>query len=340
MKVLALVMDLWGHQRSASSLHTAAIALTVGTLLLSACGGSSPPVDGRDSQRGDSKATSIDSASPKDRSPADDSDDQHPPEPNLTEGSESGRSRKPEQRKGENKPEPSAEGDPGSRVLSIGDEGPKIRRLQRRLRDLSYWVGSVDGVFGSLTQQAVYAFQGNEGLARDSVVGPETRSALNNAGKPAIRSTNGWVVEINESAQVLMVAEDGQIRWSFHTSTGTEESYRHPSGQTLMADTPNGKWRISWQVDGWWDGRLGRMWRPKYFIRMGSGARLPACASLSSITWLCTSDDSGYELHLARRSRSTRKCRLGVLVTKTLGSSVMGPVVHPKNRAHQSRTRT
>jgi hypothetical protein len=286
LKFLVLVLGLGGHPRSANSLGVATIAFMVGMLLLSACGGSSPPVDGRDSTRGNSEAsTSTNSPPPKNSSQASDSDDQRPdpdftPEPNPTEGPESDRSGKPKKRTGENKPVPSAEGDPGSMVLSIGDEGPRIRRLQRRLRDLSYWVGSVDGVFGSLTQQAVYAFQGIEGLARDGVVGPETRSALNSAGKPAIRSTNGLVVEINESAQVLMVAENGRIRWSFHTSTGTDEPYRHPSGQTLMADTPNGKWRITWQVDGWRDGRLGQMWRPKYFhsdgIAVHGFQRVPA----------------------------------------------------------------
>ena len=271
MKILALILDLGGHSRPADSLHGVAIALIVGMLLLSACGGNSLPADGRDSTRGDGEvSTPADSASPKGRSQAGDSEDQNPdsdftPEPKPSEDPESGRSTKPKPRKGEDKPAPSAGGDSKSMLLSIGDEGPQIRRLQRRLRDLSYWVGSVDGVFGSLTQQAVYAFQGIEGLARDGVVGPETRSALNNAGRPAIRSTNGLVVEIDESAQVLMVAENGRIRWSFHTSTGTEEPYRHPSGQTLMADTPNGKWRITWQVDGWRDGRLGHMWRPKYF---------------------------------------------------------------------------
>ena len=48
------------------------------------------------------------------------------------------------------------------------------------------------------------------------------------------------------------------------TSTGTEEPYVH-EGRELLADTPPGRFEISWQVVGWRDGALGRMWRPKYF---------------------------------------------------------------------------
>ncbi|MGH2383404.1 MAG: L,D-transpeptidase [Candidatus Limnocylindria bacterium] len=70
---------------------------------------------------------------------------------------------------------------------------------------------------------------------------------------------------MDEARQILLVVRGERVQWAFHTSTGTEDSYRHPSGRTLLADTPNGRWTISWQVDGWRDGRLGRMWRPKYF---------------------------------------------------------------------------
>lgn len=57
---------------------------------------------------------------------------------------------------------------------------------------------------------------------------------------------------------------DGQARWVWNTSTGTERPYAH-DGRQLLADTPPGDFTISWQVDGWRDGELGRMWRPKYF---------------------------------------------------------------------------
>ncbi|MBW3606232.1 MAG: L,D-transpeptidase [Actinobacteria bacterium] len=49
------------------------------------------------------------------------------------------------------------------------------------------------------------------------------------------------------------------------TSTGTNEHYQHPAGYTALAETPDGRDRIDWQVDGWRRNELGRLWCPKYF---------------------------------------------------------------------------
>src|SRR5690606_30414997 len=77
------------------------------------------------------------------------------------------------------------------RVLRVGDKGKEIKKLQRRLRDLKYWVGPIDGVFGHLTQQALFAFQKTQGLQVDGVYGPQTRKALKNPKKVGARSKKG-----------------------------------------------------------------------------------------------------------------------------------------------------
>lgn len=158
---------------------------------------------------------------------------------------------------------------PAARVLRRGDEGQAVRKLQRKLANLRYWVGPADGVYGLLTEQAVMALQGAEGLQRDGIFGPKTRRAMRNASPARPRDRSGNHIEIDESRGILIIVRGGSARWVFHTSTGTEEPYEHPSGETYVADTPNGRWTFSWQVDGWRDGRLGRMWRPKYFHEDG-----------------------------------------------------------------------
>jgi peptidoglycan hydrolase-like protein with peptidoglycan-binding domain len=46
------------------------------------------------------------------------------------------------------------------------------------LEDLGYEVGPIDGIFGSLTEAGVKAFQENMSLTVDGLVGPETKAAL------------------------------------------------------------------------------------------------------------------------------------------------------------------
>ncbi len=144
-----------------------------------------------------------------------------------------------------------------------------MAEVQRRLKELRFWVGSVDGVFGWLTEQAVYAFQKANGITVDGTVGARTRAALAQPAVPSPQSREGRVIEIDKTQQLLYAVLDGELQWVFHTSTGTEQPYRHPDGYLAMADTPPGRHTVDWQVDGWRDGRLGPMYRPKYFHRDG-----------------------------------------------------------------------
>jgi hypothetical protein len=139
-----------------------------------------------------------------------------------------------------------------------------VLALQERLTALGYWLGTPDGSFGSLTQQAVYALQGAAGLSRDGVVGPVTRAALDAGTRPQARSSSGAVTEIDRDAGLIAFVRDGQVHLVLHTSTGTFERYRH-EGRRLLADTPEGRFAVTWAHDGWRDGALGRLYRPRYF---------------------------------------------------------------------------
>lgn len=64
-------------------------------------------------------------------------------------------------------------------VLSqLGSRGEEVRRIQQKLKDLGYAVGSVDGIFGLQTQKAVLEFQRKNGLNADGIVGQLTLAAL------------------------------------------------------------------------------------------------------------------------------------------------------------------
>ncbi len=63
-------------------------------------------------------------------------------------------------------------------VLRLGSSGEQVRTLQSKLKQWGYYSGSVDGVFGSQTQEAVKYFQRRNGLTADGVVGSATAAAL------------------------------------------------------------------------------------------------------------------------------------------------------------------
>ncbi|HEV2760814.1 MAG TPA: L,D-transpeptidase family protein [Acidimicrobiales bacterium] len=148
-------------------------------------------------------------------------------------------------------------------TLRRGDRGPEVLDLQRRLRGLGYWLGSLNDSFGPLTEQAVTAFQKVEGMTADGVAGPATQAALSAAERPSTAAA-GDLLEVDKERQVLFVVRGGTVAWVLNVSTGTELPYRI-DGRTELADTPVGRWKVAWAVDGVDVGELGALYRPRYF---------------------------------------------------------------------------
>lgn len=63
-------------------------------------------------------------------------------------------------------------------TVKYGSRGADVTYLQECLNKRSYSVGSVDGIFGYKTLAAVKAFQADNGLSVDGIVGPKTWDAL------------------------------------------------------------------------------------------------------------------------------------------------------------------
>ena len=66
-------------------------------------------------------------------------------------------------------------------TLRLGSRGPAVEELQALLASKGYRPGPSDGVFGTKTRTAVIAFQNDEGLTSDGLVGPATMKALGDA---------------------------------------------------------------------------------------------------------------------------------------------------------------
>ena len=63
-------------------------------------------------------------------------------------------------------------------VLKQGATGGEVKELQRRLKQWGYYSGSVDGVYGPQTVEAVKYFQRKNGLTVDGIAGRSTFAAL------------------------------------------------------------------------------------------------------------------------------------------------------------------
>ncbi len=74
-------------------------------------------------------------------------------------------------------------------TLYWGSRGSSVSLVQSRLRQWGYYKGSVDGIYGNGTAQAVRSFQAKNGLAVDGVVGPRTWAYLGLGGGQAAAPT-------------------------------------------------------------------------------------------------------------------------------------------------------
>jgi hypothetical protein len=150
-------------------------------------------------------------------------------------------------------------------TIGITARGPQVLAIQRRLLELGYWVGPLDGIYGELTHQAVMAFEKVEGLPVDGDADPHMVEVLEGASRPRPTSSSGDLVEIDITRQVLFVVRGGQVQWTFNISSGTEGPYVY-EGTTRTAHTPRGRYTMSRQIDGWRESHLGRLYRPKYVV--------------------------------------------------------------------------
>jgi N-acetylmuramoyl-L-alanine amidase len=59
-------------------------------------------------------------------------------------------------------------------LSKIGSRGEEVRRIQTKLKQLGFYNGSIDGIYGSATQKAVKRFQSSVGITSDGIAGSKT----------------------------------------------------------------------------------------------------------------------------------------------------------------------
>ncbi len=153
-------------------------------------------------------------------------------------------------------------------LMSRGATGAAVVAAQNRLLALGFWMPSANGSFDDNMLQAVYAFQKANGLPRTGAIDAATQAKFRTATRPRARSTSGSMIEIDKTRQILMVVNNGFVKYTFNTATGSDHPYTL-DGVRYSAHTPEGVFQVIRQVDGPDHGPLGTLFRPKYFTWSG-----------------------------------------------------------------------
>ncbi|MBO4338615.1 MAG: spore cortex-lytic enzyme [Clostridiales bacterium] len=59
-------------------------------------------------------------------------------------------------------------------LSKLGSRSDEVRRIQTKLKQLGYYNGTIDGIYGTQTRKAVINFQRSCGLTADGIAGPKT----------------------------------------------------------------------------------------------------------------------------------------------------------------------
>ncbi len=173
-------------------------------------------------------------------------------------------------------PAPAVPHDPGpfvpSKILNANSQGEAVLALEKRLSELRYDVGAVDGFYDQQTRQGVVAFQKYAGLKRTGTYTLETQKALHVAVLPeGLYPELGLPrIEIDIPRQVLLYFDEQGLNRVIAVSTGSNRKYceiSKKSGEEVcgVAKTPRGKFRIQWRISGWRESDLGKLYNPLYF---------------------------------------------------------------------------
>ena len=86
-----------------------------------------------------------------------------------------------------------------------GSTGSTVRTIQQKLKNWGYYKGSVDGIFGKKTKEAVKSFQKKNGLSADGIVGKKTLSALgiSSGGGSSSVTSNYSDADVNLLARLI-----------------------------------------------------------------------------------------------------------------------------------------
>ncbi|MBP7330836.1 MAG: peptidoglycan-binding protein [Firmicutes bacterium] len=123
-----------------------------------------------------------------------------------------------------------------SRYLRLSEplmNGPDVQYVQRRLMELGFYKGPVNGVYNPETRDAVIRAQQSFGLAPDGIVGPDTYNALGLSPTDEVTISPEYVINIDTLTLQLSLQHLGRQAGLFPVAVGKPDT-----------PTPIGDWKI------------------------------------------------------------------------------------------------
>ena len=141
----------------------------------------------------------------------------------------------------------------------------ELKEAERRLSEMGYSTGPIDGVIDSTTRMGLVTFQKWEGRR---VTGQLTRAelaAIREATAPRPKDSGYKHVEVDLDRQVMLLMDDeGAVTKILPVSTGSGKQYKEKR-MSGLAYTPRGRFRIYAKLSGWRKSPLGLLYYPNYF---------------------------------------------------------------------------
>lgn len=97
-------------------------------------------------------------------------------------------------------------------AVAWGSKGEQVSQVQRKLKQWGYYSGSVDGVFGQATYNAVVRFQKKNGLTADGVVGTQTAAAMGLTFSGSVSASTGTASSYESDVELLARLIHGEAR--------------------------------------------------------------------------------------------------------------------------------
>lgn len=141
-----------------------------------------------------------------------------------------------------------------SALSKYGSRGAEVREIQTRLKKWGYYSGSIDGIYGTATKNAVIKFQKKYGLTADGIAGKQTLAKMGISSSSSSSGSSTSNANVNLLARLISAEARGEP-YTGQVAVGAVVLNRvdHPSFPNTISGVIYQKGAFTCLTDGQWD---------------------------------------------------------------------------------------